>query len=448
MKKILAILLTLVFVLSFAGAALANPAEQFVDVPPKHWAYDAVAKLAQAGIVDGDNGRYLGDKSITRYEMALIVAKAIAKEDKADAENKALIDKLAKEFTSELATLGVRFNKLEKQVGNLGFGADVRLAWLNYTQANKHDPVRMRFRLSAKADVSENTSFFSRIVFDNQAEAGTFYSTDSSTYTGLDRVHASEFNFTSKNFAPGMQLTYGRFAQQMDVMGYWMLTGGGVDGAKISMGNKLKVEAGYADFAPAYAQFSGNYVQNVLNYDSTGTRGNGLNGAEIKQAVWVKTAYPVNSALTLGAWAFRETSGSDAHYNMRAINFSAKLSPKWNVAGDYGKNMIRNSYVSAQSYKPNFYHYRLTYGPGEKWNVPGSWSLAGEYYRFEPGVSTVNYTANMVNVASDIKGFAVIAKSTVEKNIIGSVAYAFKNYKISNESRYPNYFRVELDYLF
>ena len=69
MKKSIILTLALVFVLGIAGTAFA--ANPFVDVPAKHWAYDAVAKLAQAGIVDGyGDGTFKGDKTMTRYEMA------------------------------------------------------------------------------------------------------------------------------------------------------------------------------------------------------------------------------------------------------------------------------------------------------------------------------------------------------------------------------------------
>ena len=57
-----------------ASAYAANP---FSDVPAGHWAYDSVAKLAAAGVVDGyADGAFDGEKLMTRYEMAQIVAKA------------------------------------------------------------------------------------------------------------------------------------------------------------------------------------------------------------------------------------------------------------------------------------------------------------------------------------------------------------------------------------
>ena len=88
-----------------ASAYAANP---FSDVPANSWAYDAVNKLAAEGIIDGyPNGTFGGDRLMTRYEMAQIVAKAMAKG--------ANVDRLAAEFADELDSLGVRVAGLEKK---------------------------------------------------------------------------------------------------------------------------------------------------------------------------------------------------------------------------------------------------------------------------------------------------------------------------------------------
>ena len=119
MKKMLVIILGLVLALGISGTALAASANPFADVPAKHWSYDSINKLANAGIVDGyGDGTFRGDRTMTRYEMAQVVAKAMARSDKADAEMKALIDKLAVEFAAELNNLGVRVAKLEEKNQN------------------------------------------------------------------------------------------------------------------------------------------------------------------------------------------------------------------------------------------------------------------------------------------------------------------------------------------
>ncbi|MBR4958355.1 MAG: S-layer homology domain-containing protein, partial [Phascolarctobacterium sp.] len=111
--------LTLAMALALGVTASAYAANPFSDVPAGHWAYDSVAKLAATGVVDGyADGAFAGDKLLTRYEMAQIVAKAMA--------NGANVDKLAAEFADELDTLGVRVAKLEKGADAVKITGEVR----------------------------------------------------------------------------------------------------------------------------------------------------------------------------------------------------------------------------------------------------------------------------------------------------------------------------------
>lgn len=101
-----------------ASAYAANP---FSDVPAGHWAYDAVAKLTDAGVVDGYGATFGGDKLMTRYEMAQLVAKAMAKG--------ANCDKLAAEFATELDGLGVKVAALEKKFDNVKITGNIRYSY-------------------------------------------------------------------------------------------------------------------------------------------------------------------------------------------------------------------------------------------------------------------------------------------------------------------------------
>ena len=126
MKKTLTAAITTALVIGAASTtfAAANP---FTDVPAGHWSYDAVAKLAQDGVIEGyGDGTFRGDKAITRYEMAQMVAKAMAKSD-VSAADKAAIDKLAAEYSAELNNLGVRVGELENKVDNVKWGGKARL---------------------------------------------------------------------------------------------------------------------------------------------------------------------------------------------------------------------------------------------------------------------------------------------------------------------------------
>lgn len=141
MKKLLS-LSAAAIIMSTAGVACAasNP---FSDVPKDSWAYDAVATLAADGVIDGyPDGTYKGNNTMTRFEMAQIVARAMAKTD-IDKVDKALVDKLAAEFAEELDNLGVRVADLEKKSDNVIFTGTARLRYddgdVNATNPNQRN---------------------------------------------------------------------------------------------------------------------------------------------------------------------------------------------------------------------------------------------------------------------------------------------------------------------
>jgi hypothetical protein len=169
MKKqlVAAVLASLTLSVAAPALAAANP---FVDVPAKHWAYDAVTKLAAAGIVDGyGDGTFRGDKTMTRYEMAQIVAKAMTKSGTASTADKALVDKLAKEFNDELKSLGVRVAALEAATkpavtwsGSVRFQSTQDVDSDSDALTNK-----LRLRLAGKAQVNDDTTVGFRFKTEN-----------------------------------------------------------------------------------------------------------------------------------------------------------------------------------------------------------------------------------------------------------------------------------------
>ena len=125
MKKTLVSALTTALVVGAASTtfAAANP---FSDVPADHWAYDAVSQLAADGVIEGyGDTTFRGNQNITRYEMAQMIAKAMAKSD-VSAADKALIDKLAAEFSDELNNLGVRVSNLERNADKVKWTGEAR----------------------------------------------------------------------------------------------------------------------------------------------------------------------------------------------------------------------------------------------------------------------------------------------------------------------------------
>ncbi len=106
MRKKLLKTLILGSLLSLSTTAFA--ANPFELVPTTNWTYDAIGSLVQGGVFEGYRDiNFSKNQTFTRYELATFVGKALANENKANAEQKATIDKLAVEFKSELANLGV-----------------------------------------------------------------------------------------------------------------------------------------------------------------------------------------------------------------------------------------------------------------------------------------------------------------------------------------------------
>jgi len=76
MKKILSILLSAILTFSLMMPAFAT--SSYPDVPNYHWAVNAINMLSALGIIEGyPDGTFKGQNSITRYEMALMVARLL-----------------------------------------------------------------------------------------------------------------------------------------------------------------------------------------------------------------------------------------------------------------------------------------------------------------------------------------------------------------------------------
>ena len=77
MKKILAI----AAVAALTAGVSAYAANPFSDVSTSDWAYQAVSQLSDQGIVEGyPDGTFRGQRNITRYELAQIIARLMANE--------------------------------------------------------------------------------------------------------------------------------------------------------------------------------------------------------------------------------------------------------------------------------------------------------------------------------------------------------------------------------
>ena len=200
-----------------ASAYAANP---FSDVPAGHWAYDSVAKLAAAGVVDGyADGAFDGDKLMTRYEMAQIVAKAMAKG--------ADCDKLAAEFADELDTLGVRVAKLEKGADAVKITGQIRADYK--THSDKADESTLRTRLWVNGQINDDWSYTG--MFQSTQDFKDDNGEDSDT--NLKRVYV-EGKIGAVEVLAGR---WNEFFWNANVLDDF------IDGARFTYGDKVKVGA-------------------------------------------------------------------------------------------------------------------------------------------------------------------------------------------------------------
>ena len=160
MKKILA----LAAVAALTAGVSAYAANPFSDVTPSDWAYQAVVDLSEQGVVEGyPDGTFKGERNITRYEMAQIIARMLAKEDQLNAEQRATLDKLAGEYADELANLGVRVSNLEKKVGNIYWSGDARMRYQDKA-VDAADGWNGRMRINVKGQVNDSTYVQGRLT--------------------------------------------------------------------------------------------------------------------------------------------------------------------------------------------------------------------------------------------------------------------------------------------
>ena len=280
MKKILA----LAAVAALTAGVSAYAANPFSDVTADDWAYQAVSDLSAQGVVEGyPDGTFKGERNMTRYELAQIVARLMAKEDQLNAEQQATLDKLAGEYADELANLGVRVSNLEKKVGNISWAGDAKMMYTANAEKGVKDTYKGRIRLNVKGQVNDSTFVKGRIVTNMWfKDAGTHAADDGKTE--MDRL------FVNHSFGDKTSVVLGR--QDLTVFG-GMEYDDAFDGAKLAYndgkfdayaafgqlnaGDYDKTDAafgglgydfGVAKLNAAYFNFTGDKAKNVSGFDS------------------------------------------------------------------------------------------------------------------------------------------------------------------------------------
>ena len=399
MKKTLLLAMTIAMGIT-ASAYAANP---FSDVPAGHWAYDAVNKLAAEGVVEGyPGGTYGGDRLMTRYEMAQIVAKAMAKG--------ANVDKLAAEFAGELDSLGVRVANLEKKADNVRITGQIRYEYGDRSGdlKEKNSKVgsiaqhRLRTRIFVNGNINEdwtytgrfeNSQILSDIDGKSKGSTGDDDVTLNQAYVsgrlgGVKVIAGKTDHYAGNGFiydetAEKIELSYGKDVKLTAYYGiptdygYDKMWGASVGG---KVGN-LSLSAGYDKFQDALASI-----------DSYGRDNSAKTGTD--NGIWNLSANYKFGDFTLAATYL------DSDIDLRD---NSKY-----------KDVDTNGYVVGLNYK------------GADKNKPGSWGLFANYYDQGAGtfVAHTMYPGDWGYYMDEgFKGYMVGGGVTLAKNMVYQLHY-------------------------
>ena len=420
-----------------ASAYAANP---FSDVPAGHWAYDSISKLAAAGVIDGyGDGTFGGDKLMTRYEMAQIVAKAMAKG--------ANVDKLAAEFADELDNLGVRVANLEKKADNVKITGELRFRYVD------QDGAMFKASEGRESLVVGNASnhvadLRSRIWINGMIN-------DDWTYTGMLQ-NTQNLSDNAGNEDTKFQRAYvdGKLGGMAVRAGRYnlVIADGNIydtraDGLELSYGNNVKVKG-----------FVGKATDDITvvpvtltTYDDKVFTGDVTNGGkywglavegELAKGLKATAGYTQFKDMGTGSVTFinqNEPFGktdvdngiwhAGLSYDIGHFNLSAMY-----LKGDLSADKLGGEAQAAidQFLDDDGYVIGLAY-KGAKAEDAGSWGAWAKYY--DQGAQT--YVAHTTDAntfgMTGFKGFGVGANYTIAKNIVANFAYYNTESKLFKE---------------
>ena len=431
MKKILA----LAAVAALTAGVSAYAANPFSDVTPDDWAFQAVSDLSVQGVVEGyPDGSFKGERNMTRYELAQIIARLMAKEDQLNAEQQATLDKLAGEYADELANLGVRVANLEKKVGNISWSGDARMQYQhNLDDAKDHeDSWNGRMRINVQGQVNDqvtvNGRFVTNMYFKNADE--------DDGNTTMDRINAKwEPNEST-------YVTIGRQGVALDQTGTFWDEDGVFDGVAAGWDNgKIGVEAGYGRFKDAY--------KDVIWKDVAST-----------EAWYGKLTGHFGDTADLSAFYLKNTHGANAD-GLDPEEVGTKVDA-WGVGTNIalgGDFSLDGDYVRTSANKGNghaaLWTAGLNYGEVDTDKV-GSWALGVHYVKagagsYLLGNSALDMTDQLeygYDAGEDVHFWVAKAGIAVQKNVELDAYYNFAA-KASGDVEDPDdTWGIELNYAF
>ncbi|WP_037353239.1 S-layer homology domain-containing protein [Selenomonas sp. FC4001] len=438
MKKTLVSALTTALVVGAASTtfAAANP---FSDVPADHWAYDAVSQLAADGVIEGyGDSTFKGNRNITRYEMAQMVAKAMAKNT--SGADKALVDKLAAEFAEELNNLGVRVAKLERNADMVKWNGKAEYTWQRtnvgktYTTntADNADTNQLLFRLEPSAEVNKNWHVNARLDAKINMTHDTGKDDDN---VHLKRVWAQG---DYKNF----QVRAGKMGNKIANDIVFDDTFSGLD---VTFGKDLKATL-------AYGRLSSNTIDAINDSAAKGDVktsnywGVGLNYAG-KSKLTARAAYQqfnIGDRITVGTIPYG-TAKEGIKDGVWSVGAGYKFDKNVAIDAVYARgNKKLENYVNAgvNPDQKTAFSYQVSYKGAQPANK-GTWG-AWAAYRYLGYGAAIHPTWDVVKAGT--KGFEIGVKYVPLKNIVTQLQYG--NGKLIGQDKTYNSIFGRVEFLF
>ena len=424
MKKSVVSALTTALVVGAASTtfAAANP---FSDVPAGHWAYDAVTQLAADGIVEGyGDGTYLGNRNITRYEMAQMVAKAMAKTN-VGGSDKAALDRLAAEFADELNNLGVRVSNLEKYADKVIWQGKIEYTYKSHRTDRVQRNANGSYSKMGGVDKVNGDDWIFR--FEPIAEVNKHWTLRARIDAHADLSHDEGDSFTlERGWAQGdydnFQVKVGRqplYTNEDGIVWDTEYTGG-----EVTFGNRLKATI-YAGRLKSDSVIGS--VRNSGKWDArrTGSGGKPWNNAigsttssdpSSFQAINVQYS-PAEHGLFGGAAyyhiedddfknTFYEKNGDEDEASIWSVNAGYKFSKKAQLWGAYANNTKAD--YEDDSWQALF-KYGTLYGGGNQGTKKGEWAVWAGYKKLGSNTSlcAINWDDAFAGTKGVVAGAAV-----------------------------------------
>ncbi|AJQ28444.1 S-layer homology domain-containing protein [Pelosinus fermentans] len=421
-KSLSALAITLA--LGASTTAFAAAADSFNDVPKDHWSYAALDELAKDGIIEGyEDGKFQGNRMMSRYEMATIVAKAMDKVKSGSLGDQALVEKLEKEYGSELDALDKKIEAVNARIDNVKITGFVRTQWdSDKTDGKGYNNDNKRFYLDLEGEMKISDNWKAKFQLEKNAHYTSAFTTDAQgnkhNHSGrdtneIDKDHSGTISriWVDGTIANNWYVNIGR---KWSGIGYQnMLQGGETDGIQFwhPISKDLMV-SGWC-FAPTWdgADYT-LYGANVFGKIANNLELNVAYGESNKEK-----------------W-FGDKYGS--------VDLRTQLTPTVKLTGTY-------AWTGADEYNTDK-AVRLDYKGTNLKNV-GSFGAYTRYVNYG-AVGDIGHDDEWGSLPSNMKGWILGAKYVPWENVEWETLYSKQKVNVNSTNDDRTLFRTQLDFHF